>query len=146
MQPMFEEDWPAVGEIYLQGIATGNAIARVKLPYGKSATERIAGSPPWGARSEAKLPGGAFTPAVYAGIAEVSLYVTAWACGQGVAHAWLRRLVGESERSGVWTLPRESFPKTSPAWRCTRNLDFGSKPWPPRAVLLRERRSANVGF
>ena len=41
---------------------------------------------------------------VYAGVAELSVYVAATAQGKGVGRALLVRLIDDSERAGIWTL------------------------------------------
>jgi phosphinothricin acetyltransferase len=47
----------------------------------------------------------------YRGVAEVSVYVSKSARGQGVGRALLTRLVEESERDGIWTLQAAMFPE-----------------------------------
>jgi phosphinothricin acetyltransferase len=46
---------------------------------------------------------------VYAGVAEVSIYIQASARGQGAGKVLLGALVEESERAGVWTLQAGIF-------------------------------------
>jgi len=48
---------------------------------------------------------------VYAGVAEVSVYVAASARGFGVGGALMRALIEASERQGVWTLQSSIFPE-----------------------------------
>ncbi len=48
---------------------------------------------------------------VYAGVAEVSVYVSAAARGRGVGGALMRALIEASERHGVWTLQSSVFPE-----------------------------------
>ncbi len=55
------------------------------------------------------------TRAVYAGVAEVSVYVAHRARGQGVGLALMTALVAESERAGFWTLQAGIFPENTPS-------------------------------
>ena len=48
---------------------------------------------------------------VYAGVAEVSVYVAADGRGQGVGSALLAALVAASEAAGIWTLQAGIFPE-----------------------------------
>jgi phosphinothricin acetyltransferase len=48
---------------------------------------------------------------VYAGVAEVSVYVAATARGHGVGGALMRALIEASEKHGVWTLQASIFPE-----------------------------------
>src|SRR5580658_7592446 len=92
--PMTAEDWPAVRAIYLEGIATGDATFEQDAPEweawhaGHRADCRLI------ARRGAEILGWAgLSPvsarAVYAGVAEVSVYVAERARGQQVGHRLL---------------------------------------------------------
>ena len=166
--PMTEADWPAVAAIYAEGIATGHAT--------------FASAPPssWTDFCEGKLMdcacvvrvgaagevlGWATLAAVsdrcvYAGVAEVSVYVAAAARGHGVGARLLRELIAGSEAAGVWTLQAGIFPENAASVALHERAGFravgvrrrlGKMPeMGPRAgewrdVLLLERRSAVVG-
>lgn len=113
MQP---EDWPAVRAIYLQGIATGNATFETTAPdwetwnAGHLPHSRLVARD-----ADAILGWAALSPysrrQVYAGVAEVSLYVAENARGQGIGAALLAALVAESEANGIWTLQAGIFPE-----------------------------------
>jgi len=47
---------------------------------------------------------------VYAGVAEVSVYIASQWHGKGIGRALLETLVNESERNGIWTLQASIFP------------------------------------
>ena len=91
---------------------------------------------------------------VYAGVAEVSVYVSAKARGRGVGRALLRELIAASERQGIWSLQAGVFPENRASLELHRGCGFrevgrrerlgrlGSV-W--RDVILLERRSASVG-
>jgi phosphinothricin acetyltransferase len=91
---------------------------------------------------------------VYAGVAEVSVYVAASARGTGLGRALLEELVRASEAAGLWTLQAGVFPENEASIRLHlacgfRRVGLRDKPgrlrgrW--RDVLLLERRSRVVG-
>jgi L-amino acid N-acyltransferase YncA len=118
MRPLVVGDWETVRSIYLAGIATGHATFETKAPawevwnaahlpaprLAAIAGETIAG---WGALSPVSA------RAVYAGVAEVSVYVDAHWRGRGIGRALLETLVNESERHGIWTLQASIFPENT---------------------------------
>jgi L-amino acid N-acyltransferase YncA len=116
VRAMTAEDWPAVRRIYEEGIATGLATFETS-------------SPEWRGWDASHLPGcrlvatldgqvagwAALSPVsercVYAGVAEVSVYVAESKRGRGVGRALLEALVAASERQGLWTLQAGMFPE-----------------------------------
>jgi L-amino acid N-acyltransferase YncA len=125
--PMKPEDWPTVREIYREGIATGNATFEIDLPAWEKWDAAHRKDCRLLARNAEQIFGwAALSPVsarrVYSGIAEVSVYVAAPARGIGVGKMLLRALIEESERNEIWTCKPESFPKTSPASRCTNPM------------------------
>src|SRR5580704_2304481 len=106
---MVSEDWPVVRDIYADGIATGNATFEIVIPdwtkwdSGHHKECRLV------ARDGQQILGwAAISPVssrqVYAGVAEVSIYLAESARGRGVGKALLKALIEASERSGIWTL------------------------------------------
>ena len=90
---------------------------------------------------------------VYAGVAEVSVYVTVGARGRGVGQALLEALVRSSEAAGLWTLQAGIFPENDPSLvlheRCgfrrvgvRERIGRDRERW--RDVVLLERRSPLV--
>jgi phosphinothricin acetyltransferase len=113
MQP---SDWEFVRKIYLEGIATGQATFETAAPD----WERWDASHSPHCRLVARNGDGvlgwaALSPVskreVYAGVAEVSVYVASAARGRGVGGALMRALIEASERHGVWTLQSSVFPE-----------------------------------
>ena len=113
MQP---HDWEFVRGIYLEGLATGHATFETEAP---NWDQWDAGHSP-DCRLVARIPNGllgwaALSPVskrkVYAGVAEVSVYIGASARGRGVGGALIRELIEASERNGVWTLQSSVFPE-----------------------------------
>src|SRR6516164_3902265 len=97
IRPMLPPDWEAVRAIYLEGIATGNATFETAAPE----WERWDASHRQNCRLVACDDGSvigfaALSPvsarAVYAGVAEVSVYVAERARGRGVGAALLAEL------------------------------------------------------
>jgi phosphinothricin acetyltransferase len=156
---MTPADWPAVRDIYLDGIATGQATFETEAPSWEAwdaahlATCRVV------ARDGGRVLGwAALGPvsrrACYAGVAEASVYVGAADRGRGVGRELLRRLVAESEAAGVWTLQAATFPENAASLRLQQGCGFrvvGRRErvarlrgvW--RDTVLTERRSTAVG-
>jgi L-amino acid N-acyltransferase YncA len=159
VSPMTTADWPAVRAIYLDGIATGQATFETDAPdwdawdAGKLPHSRLV------ARLGAEVVGwAALSPtskrAVYAGVAEVSVYVAAAHRGRGVGRALLTALIAESERHGVWTLQAGMFPENVGSLRLHEACGFrvvgrreriGRHHGAWRDTVLTERRSRVVG-
>jgi phosphinothricin acetyltransferase len=115
IRPLIEEDWDLVRSIYLAGIATGEATFEVTAPNWAQWNEGHLPAPRLIALSEKTIVGWAAlsrvsTRSVYAGVAEVSVYIAPEARGQGVGKKLLEALVTESEKCGIWTLQAGIFP------------------------------------
>ena len=152
-------DWPAVRAIYLEGIAKGNATFETEPPPWESwdaahsaVCRLIAGN------ADAVLGFAALSPVsarrVYAGVAEVSVYVSAQARGAGVGGALLRELVRASEAAGFWTLQAGVFPENLASLRLHQKCGFrilgvrqrvGCLAGRWRDGVLMERRSTTAG-
>ena len=110
------QDWEFVRAIYLEGIATGQATFENEAPdwerwdAGHLPQCRLVAR-----NGDVVLGWAALSPVsrreVYAGVAEVSVYVAASARGLGVGGALMRALIEASERQGVWTLQSSIFPE-----------------------------------
>jgi L-amino acid N-acyltransferase YncA len=153
-------DWPVVREIYLQGLATGQATFETQapeftdwdnnhLPFGRIgafSNERLLG---WAALSRVSK------RSVYKGVAEVSVYVATDARGNGVGRALLRALITESERNGIWTLQASIFPENLASLGLHESLGFRRIGYRERIsklngvwrdTVILERRSSIVGL
>lgn len=156
---MKAEDWKAVRAIYVQGIATGNATFETDVPDWEEWDGTHVQTCRLVARDGDQIVGwAALSPVsgrcVYAGVAEVSVYVAAAARGKGVGKALLRALVEESERSGFWTLQAGILPENAASIAVHKACGFrevgrreriGQMNGVWRDVLLMERRSRIVG-
>jgi L-amino acid N-acyltransferase YncA len=159
LRPMQSDDWPAIRNIYSEGIATGNATFETETPEWTTwdqghlqecrlvvrATQRILG---WAALSAVS------SRRVYSGVTEVSVYVAAEARGRGIGKLLLQSLVEQSERCGIWTLQAGIFPENIPSVALHKSCGFrevglrqrlGQRGGVWRDVLLLERRSSTVG-
>ncbi|HET8985022.1 MAG TPA: GNAT family N-acetyltransferase, partial [Trueperaceae bacterium] len=119
---MLESDWDRVRDIYLEGIATGQATFETTAPTDWatwSAGKLRVGQTVALAQEDPDLLLGwtALSPVssrkVYAGVAELTVYVAAEARGRGVGSALLARLVEDSEANGIWTLQGSLFPENA---------------------------------
>jgi phosphinothricin acetyltransferase len=113
MQPA---DWPAVEEIYRQGIATGNATFETESPGREKWNAAHHTHSRLVAREGEQISGWAALSSVsrrrvYAGVAEVSIYVVDRAKGKGLGGALLAALIEHSEQNGIWTLQAGIFPE-----------------------------------
>jgi L-amino acid N-acyltransferase YncA len=156
MQPL---DWPAVREIYREGIAGGNATFETEIPdWEKWDSVHRQDCRLIARNGEQVLGWAALSPVsgrrVYAGVAEVSVYVAAAARRCGVGKALLKALIEESELRGVWTLQAGIFAENvasialhhSCGFRevgVRRRLGKLGEVW--RDVTLLERRSSVAG-
>jgi len=107
--PMTEQHWPAVREIFAQGIATGNATFETSVLEWAEWDSRHLPTCRLVALHDGEVLGwAALSPVsvrqVYRGVAEVSVYIAEHARGRGIGAALLAALIAESERNGIWTL------------------------------------------
>src|SRR5436305_978436 len=159
IEPMRAEHWSAVAEIYLQGIATGNATFETECTDWANWNAKHHAHSRLVARSDEHVVGWAAlspvsTRRVYAGVAEVSIYVSNAARGLGLGKALLKVLIEQSEQNGIWTLQAGIFPENAASLRLHRSLEFrevgrrekiGQLRGVWRDVILLERRSRSTG-
>jgi L-amino acid N-acyltransferase YncA len=155
---MREDDWPAVREVYAEGIATGQATFEECPPSWEDWNRGHLSECRLVARRDGRVVAwAALAPVsrrpVYRGVAEVSMYVAAAERGSGVGRALGQALVDASERAGIWTLEGWIFPENGASLALCES--FGCKVvgvrerlgkmgdrW--RDVLLVERRSTII--
>jgi len=156
---MLPGHWKDVRAVYEEGLATGDATFEAEAPdwprWDAShltacrlvalAGGRFAG---WAALSPVS------TRKVYAGVAEVSVYVAEGFRGAGVGRALLSTLVRESEAEGFWTLQASVFPENVASVALHKACGFrevgrrervGQLRGRWRDTVLLERRSQSVG-
>ena len=159
IERMTPDDWEAVQSIYLEGIATGVATFETEAPdwdgwdFARLKPCRLV------ARSGGTIVGWAAlspvsTRPVYAGVAELSLYVASAARGRGIGKTLLGALIEESEKVGIWTLQGAIFPENAASLALVKAYRFrevgrreriGQRDGVWRDTVLVERRSARVG-
>jgi phosphinothricin acetyltransferase len=109
IEPMVPDDWPDVSSIYIEGIATGNATFetlaptwevwdRDHLPFSRMVARLGGAVAGWAALARRSR------RTSFAGVAELSIYVAAWARGKRVGSELINAAIRESEKFGVWTL------------------------------------------
>lgn len=152
------DDWPAVREIFRQGMRAGLATFEVEAPTWQAwdAThharhrlvaeigDRVVG---WATLAPVS------SRRVYAGVAEDSVYVANDAQGRGVGGALLSALVAGAEAVGIWTIEAGVFPENGASIAMHQRCGFrivgvreklGRRDGLWRDVLLLERRSLLV--
>ena len=156
MQP---EDWPSVRAIYLQGVATKNATFETDAPEWEAWDRGHLNICRFVIRESGNVVAwAALSPVskrkVYAGVAEVSIYVAESARRKGFGKTLLKTLVESSEKAGIWTLQGGIFPENETSivmhqlcgFRIVgRRERIGNRDGTWRDVVLMERRSSIAG-
>ncbi|WP_372751467.1 N-acetyltransferase family protein [Labilibaculum sp.] len=160
IQPMTKESWADVARIYEMGIATKNATFQNEIPdwdsWNKAHSKhcRLVGLVNgkivvWAALSPIS------SRPVYAGVAELSVYVDSAYRGKGLGHKMMDAIIKESEEKGIWTLQSGVFPENTGSINLHHKHGFstigikkriGKMEGKWRDVALLERRSTVVGI
>jgi L-amino acid N-acyltransferase YncA len=111
---MRPDDWNDVRRIFEEGIATGKASFEVEAPTWEDWNAHHLHHSRLVARIEGRIVGwAALSPmsyrSCYAGVAEISIYITAGWRGRRVGIKLLTALIESSERNGIWSLYATSF-------------------------------------
>ena len=159
IEQMTEDSWIDVARIYESGIATKNATFEKQVPdwdlwsnsHRKDCrlvakiNNKIVG---WAALSNVS------SRCVYAGVAEVSVYVDSEYRGNGIGDKLMVSLIKESESQGIWTIQAGIFPENIGSIRLHHKHGFrtigikeriGKMDDKWRDVAALERRSKIVG-
>ena len=156
---MRAEDWPAVERIYRQGIATEDATFETESPDWENWNAKHHVHSRLVARHEQRVLGWAAlspvsTRRVYAGVAEISIYIAEVARGKGLGKGLLSALIEQSEQNGIWTLQAGIFPENAASLALHKSCGFrevgrreriGQLKGVWRDVILLERRSRAAG-
>ena len=156
MQP---QHWSEVKKIYEEGIATGQATFQQSAPEWEEWNRNHLTTCRIVAKDKDTILGwAALTPVsgrpVYAGVAEVSVYISLKARGKGLGKQLLEQLVGESEMQNIWTLQAGIFPENTPSIKIHKACGFrilgirekiGKMNGTWRDTILMERRSKKIG-
>lgn len=153
-------DWPEIQRIYQQGIDTGQATFETTAPSDWPAFDaKCLPAPRLAAIAAEQFAGWvALTPVskrpVYAGVAELSIYIAPGWRGRGVGSQLMQAMVDASEANGIWTLQASTFPENRESLHLQRKFGFRvlgrhqriarhHGVW--RDTVLTERRSRTVG-
>jgi L-amino acid N-acyltransferase YncA len=159
IRPLTVEDWESVRSIYLAGIATSMATFETSAPNWEQWHNSHLPAPRFVAIADEAVVGWASlspvsTRSVYAGVAEVSVYVAPEQQGRGIGRALLQTLVEQSEQNGIWTLQASIFPENALSISLHKACGFrevgirqriGKLKGVWRNTLLLERRSQVAG-
>jgi L-amino acid N-acyltransferase YncA len=143
IRSMLDEDWEQVKRIYLHGIVSGNATFETSVPtwehwnsnhlkqprliaVSRENTGEFSRISGWAALSPVS------TRKVYAGVAEVSVYIDPTAQGRGLGGMLLAELILQSEQAGLWTLQAGILAENTASVRLHQKHGF-------RVVGTRER-------
>lgn len=157
---MTSVDWDEVTAIYLEGIATRQATFETKVPnwdqwdashqqFGRLVFIDDGEIKGWAALSRVSA------REVYAGVAEVSVYVRSTSRGKGFGRVLLDALIDEAERNGIWTLQASIFRENDASLHLHSKCGFRSVGYRERIAkldgvwrdtVLMERRSSIVGL
>lgn len=160
IRPLVASDWDVVRAIYREGIDSGDATFETNVPEWETWDAARLGVGRIVAVEDGRIAGfAALSPTskrpVYAGVAEVMVYVAERARGRGIGGVLMRALVEASEESGIWTLQASIFPENEASIRAhlrvgfrevgrrERIAQFHDGRWRDTVVL--ERRSSVVG-
>jgi L-amino acid N-acyltransferase YncA len=160
IKPLEPDHWYDVKRIYEEGIATRNATFETTAPSWESwDSAHIKNCRFVAIEGNAIVGWAALTPVsgrcVYAGVADISIYVSENHRGKRIGNLLLQKLVESSEEEGLWTLQAGIFPENKASVALHEKNGFhliGARQkigkmdnvW--RDTLLLERRSTVVGI
>jgi L-amino acid N-acyltransferase YncA len=143
LRPLEPHDWPAVAEIYWDGMRDGLATFETEVPSWETwdsahrpdhrlVAELLGEVVGWAALSQAS------PRRCYAGVAENSVYVARDARGLGIGRALLQALIAGAEAAGIWTIQTSIFPENRASLALHERCGF-------RVVGTRERIAKRDG-
>lgn len=153
-------DWESIKTIYLEGIETKNATFQTETPSCEAWFSSHVSECTLGCFEDLKLLGFATLSktsarAVYAGVAEVSVYVASNLRGKGIGQFLMENLIDRSESLGYWMLQSGIFPENKASLKLHfkngfrevgRREKIGNMDGIWRDTLLLERRSKKIGL
>ena len=143
VRPMVATDWPAVRQIYAQGLATANATSETRVLTRAALDKRWLPEHRWVAEIENVVAGWATVSPVLLGqgyprIGEVAVYVRDGMRHRGVGKSLLSQLVDAADASEISTLQALIFPENHAALNLHRAAGF-------RTVGAHERLALHNG-
>jgi L-amino acid N-acyltransferase YncA len=154
IEPLSEQHWSEVKAIYLSGVATGNANFSFAEPEWSGWDKTHVKDCRLVATENNQVLGWVALTAihdqcVFAGVAEVSIYIAEHARGKGIG------IINQSEQNNFWTLEARIFPENLASIKIHEENGFriiggreriGKLNGVWRDTLLLERRSVKVGI
>ncbi|MBO8172352.1 MAG: N-acetyltransferase [Bacillaceae bacterium] len=155
-----EEDWNRVREIFQEGIDTGKATFETEPPsLEKWEKSKVPGCSIVACDDTDIVGWAALSPVsdrcVYAGVAELSVYIGKNFRGMGAGRKLLQHIISLSEEKGIWTLQAAIFPENEASLRLHQKMGFrivgrreriGQLNGEWKDTILLERRSRVVGI
>ena len=143
LRPLEPDDWPAVADIYWDGMRDGLATFETEVPSWEDwdaahlrvhrlVAELLGEVVGWAALSRVSK------RRCYLGIAENSVYVAREARGLGIGRALLEALIAGAEAAGIWTIQTSIFPENRASVALHQKCSF-------RIVGMRERIAKRDG-
>jgi L-amino acid N-acyltransferase YncA len=116
LRELTPDDWPAVADIYWDGMRSGLATFETEVPSWEEWNAAHLPEHRLVAEVEGKIVGwAALSPAstrrCYAGVVENSVYVAEHARGRGVGRVLLEALIAGARLAGIWTIQTSIFPE-----------------------------------
>jgi L-amino acid N-acyltransferase YncA len=129
IRSMLSSHWDKVKEIYEEGIATGNATFETAAPSWEDWDANHVKVPRLVAIENEEIVGWAALTKVsgrciYAGVGEVSVYVSGTQRGKGIGRRLLQALISESEKNNYWTLQAGIFPENKSSIKIHEDCGF----------------------
>lgn len=160
IRPMIPKDWGSVLSIYKEGIASGNSTFETNAPNGQAWNKAHMANHRFVAQIDGCIAGWIALTAVssrcvYAGVAEVSIYIGSAYQGQKIGSALLEKLIADTEANDIWTLQAGIFPENIASIALHEKHGFrqigyrervGKMNGTWRNVILLERRSSVAGI
>lgn len=157
---MVPNDWPNVANIYKQGIDTGLATFETNVPTWETWNNSHLQACRLVAEIDNEVVGwaaltGVSGRCVYAGVAEVSVYVSQFHKGLKIGSILLKALIKEAETNNFWTLQSGIFRENEASISLHKKYGFrevgfrekiGQLNGSWRDTVLMERRSELVGI
>ncbi|WP_267406539.1 MULTISPECIES: GNAT family N-acetyltransferase [unclassified Chryseobacterium] len=160
IKPITNDNFSEVIEIYNQGLSTNIATFQNDSAQWEEWDKGHLDFCRIGIYENGKIIGWAsLTPVssrcVYAGVAEVSIYIAQDERGKGVGKTLLAELIQQSEENGIWTLQSGIFAENENSIKLHKKCGFrlvgyrekiGKKNGVWKNNVLMERRSKNIGI
>jgi L-amino acid N-acyltransferase YncA len=159
IEKLTTEHWPEVRAIYAEGLATGNANFSHQVPDWEKWNAAHVNTCRLVATADGNVVGWAALTAisdscVFAGVAEVSIYVAEGRRGEGIGKKLLSELIKLSEENNFWTLESRIFAENLGSIKIHEENGFrivgrreriGMLNGVWRDTILMERRSEKTG-